>query len=1695
MRSRFPARLLSLFVFLASAAVGIADEAASFRAGASAVDVSPPKLPAIRNGGFLEAIWNRTADPLYARSLVLDDGERTIVLSVVDSCMLPTDICDAIKALVTERTGIPCERILVSATHTHSAPSAMAMCLGTRKDEAYTKFLIPAVAEGIVEAWENRRPARAGWTSVDAPEFTHCRRWIYQRGVTLTDPFGGKTVRAMMHPGYENPSTSGPAGPIDPELSLFSVVTDDEAETPIAALANYSMHYFGAPGAFSADYFGEVAEKMETALGGNEGGGPVVGLFSQGTSGDLHWMDYSRPKREGYTRAEYSEGFARRAIEALGKIEHRADLTLAMAEERLRLERRRPSPERLDWAAKLNAERLARPADQQQPKDRPEVYAAQAEWITENAETDVVLQAIRIGDLAITALPNEVYGITGLKLKTQSPLDATFNIELANGADGYIPPPEQHALGGYTTWPASTAGLEVQAEPRIVTTLLDLLEQVTGKKPRPLADSSGPYAEAVLADGPVAYWRLDDFHAPEVRDAVGRLSPPARFEDGIALHLPGVQREGGAISTPPETPSPFTGSEPNSAAHFAGGRIVAEIPELSGKREYSVSLWFWNSFPTDKHPVTGYLLSRGIDGDRKALGEHLGIGGTSRDTRSGRLFFYTGNEVGEVVNGTTELARRDWHHVVISRKGEQLRVYLDGRPEIEAEVPWTLADDARHLFVGGRCDDFANFDGKLDEVAVFDRALDETEVAAQFAAAERTPPAAPVAKRESDPLDPAEAMKTLRVPEGFAIDLVASEPQVLDPVAFDWDIEGRLWVVEMADYPLGLGDDGAAGGRIRRLEDRDRDGTFEQATLFAEGLNFPNGILTWRDGVIVTAAPDVLFLRDRNGDGRCTPDEREVLLTGLTEGNQQLRANGLRWGLDHFVHVAAGGHHGKYGVDTTIRSTRANTEVKVGSRDFRFRPDTGEVEPQSGPTQFGRNRDDWGNWFGTQNSRPLWHYVLPDHYLRRNPHYAAADGRVLLPNQVNPPVHPAKPPQKRFHGFDQSGRYTSACSGMIYRDDRLLSRSAESDFGWASTDAFACEPFHNLVQRIGLTREGATFSGQRVGQENEPDFFAGTDRWFRPVMVRTGPDGGLWVADMYRYMIEHPQWLPEEGKQELLPHYREGDDRGRLYRIRRKSDPPIPVPVLADEDPVTSLASPNGWIRDKAHQMILWQNDRSRVAEIESLLASSNDPRVRVQALAVLDGLDALDEKPLLAALGDEHAGVRFHALRVAEKRVTPAVETAVLSLVEDPDAAVRLQCAFALGELPSSEAATAALARWLQDDGDDAPFFQAAAASSVLPHFAPLVAAVSTGSPVAHREQLAGFALGLENPGAFRRLVLPMLDSVSGTLRLLDLLDARNSPPDKALAEEALDAAFGRILERASEEVADENAETASRIRSAALLARVPEHRETGVDFLATHLTAATAPEPFARSLEGLRRSGASRAPEILLGSWKRLSPQSRTAVTAALLSRRDWTNRFLDALENGDLRPGEIDPSMRTRLEKHPNATTRKRATALLQAGAGKRSSRAEVVARYAPALEKDGDATRGLAVFQKACLACHKHGPTGVSDIGPDLVTVAGHPGEKLLANILDPNLDIQPGYHAYHCRLRNGEQLFGLVTGETASGITLQQLDGSTRQILRRDIEQLESADVSLMPEGLEAMISIEEMADLIAFLREGTKSGE
>lgn len=696
-------------VFLATAAFAAAGQPAkAFRAGACAVDVMPKKWPAIVSGGFLEGRANGPAGTLHARCLVLDDGSAKVAFAVVDTLMMTREFCDAAKDLAAKATGIPTSHILISAVHTHSAPSVMG-ALGTGVQEDYVPVLRDGIVQGIIQADKNLAAARVGWASADARQWTNCRRWILRPDRIGTDPFGQRNIRAMMHPGYQSPNHVGPAGPIDPELTLLAVQSPDGR--PIAVMANFSMHYFGA-GAVSSDYFGIFATKLAAMLGAEKLETPFVAMMSQGTSGDLHWMDYSQP-RKSLGIAQYAEALAKIAHDALQKLEYHDWAQLAASEKKLTLARRTPDEKRLEWAREIIA-KMQGPV----PKSQREVYAKEAVYLHEEPTRELKLQAIRVGDLGITAIPAEVYGITGLKLKAQSPLAVTMNHELANGADGYIPPPEQHALGGYTTWPARTAGLEVQAEPKIVEVVLQCLEEVAAKPRRKLATTNGPYAQAVLATKPLAYWRMEEINWVPAADSVGNC--PATYEDCSALCLEG-----------PQSPGLTAPGQLNRCPHFAGGRMKAAVKGLGAA--YTVEFWFWNGLPSDAREVTAYLFSRGADGDKEARGDHLGIGGKA--AAPGRLIFFNGNVAKELLAGAADIPLRSWHHVALVREGRKVAVYLDGKEEISGEAAATVPDGCDTIFLGGRCDNLANLAGKLDEAALYPRALPAAEIASHFAAA------------------------------------------------------------------------------------------------------------------------------------------------------------------------------------------------------------------------------------------------------------------------------------------------------------------------------------------------------------------------------------------------------------------------------------------------------------------------------------------------------------------------------------------------------------------------------------------------------------------------------------------------------------------------------------------------------------------------------------------------------------------------------------------------------------------------------------------------------------------------------------------------------------------------------------------------------------------------------------------------
>ncbi len=447
----------------------------SLRAGAFAIDITPTKLPVPISGGILPRFTSNVTDPLHARCLVLDDGQGQIAIAIVDSLLLSREQADQAKELTGQTTGIPSDRILIAATHTHSAPAVVA-AHATDPDEDYAEFMVAQIAEGIARAQENLRPARIGWAMGKDETNVFCRRYLMKPGTAATNPFGGtEDDRAQMNPGHNNPNAIERTGAVDTDVAVLSIQTRDGQ--PIALLSNYSTHYVGAP-PISADYFAVFCEKIAEKIGAQDLSPPFVAMLSNGTSGDANCIDFERSERRQFDRFTVGEDVARAAFEAYQTIEYYDGAPLVVEERLLTLGVRMPSDEEVARAEAVVAE-----LPDGRPRNLIESYARETVLLSQMPPSqELKLQVIRIGELGITALPVEAFGSTGLEIKRRSPLTPTFNISLANGYFGYVPPPDQHKLGGYTTWRARTSMLEVEAEPKMVATILELLESVAQQR-------------------------------------------------------------------------------------------------------------------------------------------------------------------------------------------------------------------------------------------------------------------------------------------------------------------------------------------------------------------------------------------------------------------------------------------------------------------------------------------------------------------------------------------------------------------------------------------------------------------------------------------------------------------------------------------------------------------------------------------------------------------------------------------------------------------------------------------------------------------------------------------------------------------------------------------------------------------------------------------------------------------------------------------------------------------------------------------------------------------------------------------------------------------------------------------------------------------------------------------------------------
>ena len=466
--------LLLVIVCFASIGTGAETAKKSFRAGAATSNITPP-LGGLIVGGFHPVPSTHIHDELHARCLVLDNGETRMALVVCDLLGVSQDLCDAARSLVHAENAIPEENILICATHTHSASSAMGtnrFAYGRPLDD-YQKFVVRRIADGVKNACDNLAPAKIGWAVGNNPKHVFNRRWIMKPGTVGKDPFGTTNNFVRMNPPRADKNMVRPAGPTDPQICIVAVESTDGK--PMALLANYSLHYVGGvpDGHISADYFAVFSDRMQQLLKADRQDPPFVAMLSNGTSGDINNIDFTKPEKQypPYEKMHLvANDIADTAMKAYKTIKFRDWVPLQGQMQYLEIGVRHPSPELLERSRKI-VERAGNPPVLNSTE---QIYAERVLRMNEYPATLTILaQALRIGEVGIAGLPNEVFCETGLQIKKRSPFKPSFTMEIANGYWGYLPTPEQHKLGGYETW-LGTNRLEPETSTIYVNALLQM---------------------------------------------------------------------------------------------------------------------------------------------------------------------------------------------------------------------------------------------------------------------------------------------------------------------------------------------------------------------------------------------------------------------------------------------------------------------------------------------------------------------------------------------------------------------------------------------------------------------------------------------------------------------------------------------------------------------------------------------------------------------------------------------------------------------------------------------------------------------------------------------------------------------------------------------------------------------------------------------------------------------------------------------------------------------------------------------------------------------------------------------------------------------------------------------------------------------------------------------------------------------
>lgn len=958
----------------------------------------------------------------------------------------------------------------------------------------------------------------------------------------------------------------------------------------------------------------------------------------------------------------------------------------------------------------------------------------------------------------------------------------------------------------------------------------------------------------------------------------------------------------------------------------------------------------------------------------------------------------------------------------------------------------------------------------------------------------------------------------------FKIDLVASEPLVFDPVELQFSPSGEAFVLEMPGYPLR-----DATSRIIHLKDNDGDGIFDERSVYAEDLGVASSFMFYKGGFLVAAPPHLLWIMDEDSDG--IAEKRVVLMDGFSDENLQHNFNGLTYGLDNWIYAANGGNSG-----APFFISKPNEVIPLRGGDLRFSLQD-EILERVGESSggFKITFDSWGRLYETHNLEHVSQLVFEDRYftdIPATPSHALVNISDHEENGLSR-IYPIGEQDSRVNHPEQSGYFSGAC-GITYYGGGIFPGAMDNSL-------LVADCVLNLVHMDQLDQELSVSKALRNREKVE--FLASSDRSFRPVNMSIGPNGALYVLDMHREVIEHPEWIPDEIEETL--DLNAGKEKGRIYRITPKTynyEAPFNLEKYDIQDLVSALGDKNQWIRRSAQQLLVTSNSVDSKSLLEKQLTDSN-PLARLHSLWTLQGLDLLEDEYLRMALNDDQAGVVESAIKIIEKRLPNSSEYVDLLIqkVGVSDQRVKLQLTLTLSTLKKEEYRRVmntlaktyteilknetldtwnmqAIAFVLKPQAFDIIKNQLAVQTrelkqqeiEILKLLIKVVGKDNTSSEISdvleginlsalNKKDKAILIGSLSEGYAFRNS--PILKKAEKLIlvRSLNSLEANNDIDiikscgelRLALGVEASEKVNG-YLPIARKNILENNGSLEEQLSQLQLIGL------SDFEFRSALLyELLDSRKPLALQRESLLQLWNSNEEEVgprLLELWPTLGPEARRHATDILLYKSFNHDPLLTAMENGKVNLGEfnLDLERRRVLLFSEDSRISKRAEVLFSDGGI--VQRKEAIEEMLPVLQMNGNISNGKSVFQNQCASCHIYDAIG-NEVGPVLTEISRKSKESLLYEILDPNAAVDTKYLNYKVVTKDGNIYFGLVGSETDTDLTLAITGGNYVNINKANIDSFTSTGKSLMPEGLESAMDKQEMADLLAYLQKGNSSQE